>query len=112
VQVSSPQHQVNPAASSYYVSRKVKGAEQFMPSEGQAPREELGSSAGSLRGNGDRNVHTADDGTGEILLDEKAGPISLRMKGTCVERKSEEPIVLQGKDNRTLPSHIREGVSA
>ena len=47
---------------------KGEGAEQLIPSEGHGQREEFGYTAGSLRGNGERNACKVEDGTGETLL--------------------------------------------
>jgi len=112
VQVSSPQHQVNPAASSYYVRRKVREPSSSCRAKAIDRVKILNATRGpsGVQGNGTFTQRTTE--LGRSSSTRKAGPISLRMKGACVERKSEEPIVLQGKDNRTLSSRIREGVSA
>jgi hypothetical protein len=60
VQVSSPYHKENPAASFKLLNRKVQVAEQFMSSEGNRQRQDLESSLLTEKTDGS-------DGAGRLL---------------------------------------------
>lgn len=111
VQVSSPYHQGNPAASSQYIAERQR--EPSSSCRAKATHSDRQKTRRLRRwvppGYGERNVHKARCGTGEILLDrgesrEKVLSINLRMKGWEAERKSEQVVVPEGEDNTTSSS--------
>lgn len=117
VQVSSPYHKGNPAASSHYIAERQREPSSSL--RAKATHSDRQKSRRLRRwvspGYGERNVHKARCGTGEILLDrgesrEKVLSINLRMKGWEVERKSEQAIVPEDEDNITSSSpKLRQG---
>ena len=117
VQVSSPYHKGNPAASLNYLAERQR--EPSRSSRAKATHSVRQKTRRIRRwvppGYGERNVHKARCGTGEILLDrgeirEKVLFISLRMKEWEVERKSEQVVVPEGEDNTTSSSpKLRQG---